>query len=228
MKKFLSSLIALLMMGVATTASAQAAFAESTNGDFRIGLQLGFNMPSFAENQYGMTLGYNIGATALLNTENFIPDSYLRGSVLYSRKGASAGTENIYKGDKVDLTLKDATYYLHYTEVPIRFGYAYEMDSELSLLVETGPYFGLRWTSSLRADEYSNAAKPDQKTFNGDMKDLYKDLRRFDWGWGIHAGVLIAGKYQIMAGYDWGLSDVVPDITGGNRNLSINLAVYFD
>lgn len=222
MKKLLSSLFALLMMGVATTANAQAAFAESTSNDYRIGIQLGFNIPSFAENDYGATIGYNLGATALLNTEDFIPDSYLRGSVLYSRKGASASTVNLENGT----ILNDATYYLHYTELPIRFGYAYEQSSELCILAETGPYFGFRWSGSLRTDEL-NKQKPG---FNGDMKDLYDDLTRFDWGWGIHAGVLLAGKYQIMAGYDWGLSDVCPkpNLTGGNRNFSINLAVYFD
>jgi len=222
MKKLLSSLFALLMMGVATTANAQAAFAESTSNDYRIGVQLGFNIPSFADNQYGATIGYNMGVTGLWNTEDFIPDSYLRGSLLYSRKGASAGSVVLDQ----QTHLKDATYYLHYTELPIRFGYAYEMDSELSILAETGPYFGLRWSGSLRADEYSKQANG----FNGDMKDLYDDLTRFDWGWGVHAGVLLAGKYQIMAGYDWGLSDVSPKpfLTGGNRNFSINLAVYFD
>lgn len=229
MKKLLSSLFALLMMGVATTANAQAAFAESTSNDYRIGIQLGFNVPSFGENQFGATIGYNMGVTGLWNTEDFIPDSYLRASVLYSRKGASAGTENIYKNDKVEKTLKDATYYLHCTELPIRFGYAYEMNSEMCVLAETGPYFGLRWSASLRADEYQDASKPEQKSFNGKMADLY-DVSVLDWGWGIHAGVLLAGKYQIMAGYDWGLSDMTskPNLTGPNRNFSINLAVYFD
>lgn len=222
MKKILSSLVALLMMGVATTANAQAAFAESTSSDYRIGFQLGFNIPTFADSQYGATIGYNLGVTGLLNTEDFIPNSYLRGSVLYSRKGASAGSVVLDK----ETILTDATYYLHYTELPIRFGYAYEQSSELCILAETGPYVGFRWSGSLRADKYSKQTNG----FNGDMKDLYDDLTRLDWGWGVHAGVLVAGKYQIMAGYDWGLRDVSPKpyLTGGNRNFSINLAVYFD
>jgi len=225
MKKIFASMAALFMMGLATTANAQAVFAESTSDQYRFGVQLGFNIPSFGETTYGSTIGYNMGATALLNTEGFIPDSYLRGSILYSRKGASAGTVNLDNGSKV---LNDATYYLHYTEVPIRFGYAYEMNSELCLLAETGPLFGLRWSGSLRADKYQDKSDPSQKTFNGDVKDLYKDLKRFDAGWGIHAGVLLAGKYQIMAGYDWGLCNVVDKSTGGNRNFSINMVVYFD
>lgn len=223
MKKIFASLAALFMMGAATTASAQAVFAESSSDQYRIGVQLGFNVPSFGEATYSSTIGYNFGVTCLLNTEGFIPDSYLRGSVLYSRKGASAGTVVLPK----DIQLTDATYYLHYTEVPIRFGYAYEANSELCIMAETGPLFGLRWSGSLRADGYKDPAS-DKHYFNGKVKDLYKDLKRFDAGWGIHAGVLLAGKYQILAGYDWGLCEVVDKATGGNRNLSINLAVFFD
>lgn len=230
MKKLCASLVALMMMGVTTTASAQAAFAESTSDIYRIGIQLGGNIPTFSEGEFGATLGWNMGVTALYNTESFIPNSYLSGSFLYTRKGATSDPYNFTDANgKVLQTLNDATYRLHYTEIPIRFGYAYEVNSELCIMAETGPYFGMRWTAHLKADEYIvNGTSTEPKPYDGDMKDLYKDLRRFDCGWGIHTGVFMAGKYRIMLGYDWGVCDVVPEMTGNNQNLSLSLSVFLD
>lgn len=247
MKKIFASIAGLMMMGLMTTANAQAVFTESTSDQFRIGVQLGLNIPTFGESQYGATIGYNMGATALFNTEDFIPDSYLRASVLYSRKGASADEEYLLDNNYNPYEkITDATYYLHYTEIPIRFGYAYEVNSDVCVMAETGPYFGMRWTASLRSDNYYKYNKEtsnyvqtsirkdkrgnDLSGVNCDMNDMsfYKDLRRFDWGWGLHAGVLLGGKYQVMVGYDWGLCDAVPDVTSANRNFSINVGVFFD
>lgn len=222
MKKFFATIAALFLTAAVTTASAQAIMNSGSFGDFRIGIQLGMNVPTFGENQYGANIGWNIGATAVYDTETFIPNSYLRGSLLYTRKGATADLDQIGGTYKFE----GANYKLHYLEVPINFGYAYEVNENLCFLAETGPYFAFRISGSQRNDRaFENGT---EKNLNGSMADYYTDIRRFDIGWGAHAGVVMGKKYQIMAAYDWGMCDLVKDVTGNNRNFSINLTVYFD
>lgn len=224
MKKLLASIAALLVSMFATSVSAQALFDEAEN-DYRIGVQLGFNVPSFGEDQFGSTVGWNIGATGLLNTEDFISNTYLRGAVLYTRKGASAGSETVN-----GVGFRDVTYYLHYTEIPVRFGYGYDTGNDICLFAETGPYLAMRWTGSFRA----KGSTPDGSKLNCDVKDYYKDLRRFDIGWGLHAGMLYKQRFQVSVGYDWSFSDVIPsasnvsDGVGKNLNLNFNVAVFIN
>lgn len=230
MKKFFLSMMALLMSAITTSVSAQAIMNDDSF-PWRFGIQLGFNVPSFAEDQYSATIGWNFGATALYDLQNFIPNSYARGSVLYSRKGTSFDSDDIKLKERVSPDmLKDGTCYLHYLEMPIRFGYAYELNDITCLLAETGPYFGLRMWSSLRADDSYSLGKGEESlgAINGKMKDYYKDLRTFDSGWGIHVGVLLDKKYQFLGGCDWGLRSPVHNKTGRNLNWTIGATVYFD
>ncbi|MBR5716109.1 MAG: outer membrane beta-barrel protein [Bacteroidales bacterium] len=232
MKKLFASIAALVFAATVTTASAQAIF-NGSNEQMRFGIQLGMNVSSFGHDQYGWLAGWNVGATALYNSEDFIPNSYLRGSVLYSRKGGSASEDifDISKGYKAH----DAIYHLHYLEVPVRFGYAYEMNDDLCLMIESGPYFAFRRGASFRA-ECTNRDVPgvEDNRISGRMHKYYNDLRRFDVGWGVHVGAIYMEKYQVTVGYDWGLCDAVTKKknyfsgTGKNLNISINLAVYFD
>ena len=225
MKKFFASIAAVLLASVMTQASAQAMFGNSSN-DYRIGIQLGGNAPSFADSEFDKTIGWNFGATALLNTENFIPNSYLRGSVLYTRLGASCDKPQLTKG----VVGTNALFHLHYLQVPIHFGYAYDLGNDFCILAETGPGFGMRVGNTLRIDNPVTLERTlvDIDEYGiGDWKP-YEDLRRFDVNWGLHAGFCYDQKYQVMLGYDWGLCDIVPDVVGANRNLSLNLVVYFD
>lgn len=227
MKKLLST-VAVIVIAAMTTASAQAVFSGS-NEHMRFGIQLGMNVSSFGHEQYGWLAGWNVGGTVLYNTENFIPNSYLRGSVLYSRKGGSA-SEDAFVHSGTPIVAHDAVYHLHYLEVPVRFGYAYEMDDDLCLLAETGPYFSFRRGGSFRSE---NVTGYTEHRISGRMHKYYDDLRRFDVGWGLHIGAIYMEKYQLTVGYDWGLCDAVPDSktykgTGKNLNLSVNLTVYFD
>jgi len=228
MKKLFASLAALFFAATVTTASAQAIF-NGSNEHYRFGLQLGLNSSSFGHDQYGWQVGWNIGGTALYNTENFVPDSYLRASLLYTRKGASAATD-AFKYENYNVVVKDATYHLHYLEIPVRFGYAYEFNDDICFLAETGPYFSFRRGGSIRSEKVDGYK---DSRINGRMHEYYEDLRRFDVGWGIHAGAIYKEKYQLTVGYDWGLCEVVKSndyYTGAglNLNFSINLAVYFD
>lgn len=225
MKKFFASIAALMLAASATVASAQAVLNDNSN-PIRYGIQLGFNMPTFGESEFSSTIGYNFGATVLYDAQDFIPNSYLRGSILYNRKGTAADLANVVLDNK-NYGFSGLTSYLHYLEIPLHFGWAYEFNDDASLLLETGPYFGFRMWGSIRTDQTTINGQVSQPT-NGSMGDYYKDLRRFDAGWGVRAGVMLQKKYEITVGYDWGLCDVVPDIAGSNLNLSINATVYFD
>ncbi len=234
MKKLFASVAALFLAATVTTASAQAIF-NGSNEHLRFGLQLGMNSSSFGHDQYGWLTGWNFGVTGLYNSENFIPDSYVRASVLYNRKGGDA-SEDVFQYKNSTVTANDAIYHLHYIEVPIRFGYAYEYNDDLCFMAETGPYFAFRQGGSFRSEDVSvlgGSFVAEDNRISGRMHEYYDDLRRFDVGWGIHVGAIYMEKYQLTVGYDWGLCDAVPDTktykgTGKNLNFGINLAVYFD
>lgn len=224
MKKFFAQLAAIMLSAIATTASAQAVMMDDSF-PWRFGIQLGINAPSLTETQYSSTIGWGFGATALYDLQNFIPNSYARASLLYQRKGASFSKDEAeYQNEKV--LLKDGTCYMHYLELPLRFGYAYELNDFTCILAETGPYFGMRLWSSLRADNITPSAT--SAAVNAPMSDYYEDLRRFDAGWGIHVGTLLDKKYQFLIGCDWGLRSPVHGYTGCNLNWTMSASVYFD
>lgn len=226
MKKILASVAALMLSAIATTASAQAVMNDDSF-PWRFGVQLGFNVPTFSESDYSSTIGWNFGATALYDLQDFIPNSYGRISALYTRKGTAAGMVELNDVRGHSYEFQDLTSYLHYLELPIHFGYAYEASDMVCLLAETGPYFAMRFGGSIRTDATTKDGDKVDPT-NGDMKDYYRGLRYFDAGWGVRAGLLIDKKYEFTVGYDWGLGNVVDRHTGCNLNLSINLNVYFD
>lgn len=228
MKRLFTMFAVLFLAATAISARAQAIMNSDRFGDYRLGIQLGFNIPSFGEGPYSGTLGWNLGLTGIYNTEGFIPNSYVRASALYTRKGASASNV-YYPADKPKYRFEDATFYLHYFEIPVRFGYAYELlNDDFLVFAETGPYLAFRLTASQRFDKSSSAIDGSDYVAPRSMKDTFRDLRRFDIGWGVHAGVLFMKKYQASLGYDWGLCDAVPGETGRNLNLNLNVAVYFD
>lgn len=238
MKKLFASIAAILLTTIATTANAQAVLGEDEL-PWRIGIQLGFNVPSFTESDYNATIGWHFGANVLYDLQDFIPNSYARSGVDYVRKGASGDIVVCPNIEHQKYKFEDPTYYLHYLEVPLRFGWAYELDMldfDLSILAETGPYFAMRLWDSQRnlgmskweANEENHLEwRKSTKTGNGAMHDYY-DLRRFDAGWGIHLGAMIDKKYEFSIGCDWGLCNVVPYATGANLNYSIRTTVYFD
>ena len=221
MKKIFVSLAALVVAAFTTTASAQAIMSDDSN-PWRFGIQLGYNVPSFSETQYNSTFGWNMGVSALYDTQNFIPNSYVRASVLYTRKGTDSGLDEIgsYK-------FKNLNSHLHYLEVPLHFGYAYEANDLMCLIAETGPYFAFRFSGSIRTDQTWKNNEEIEAT-KGDLKDYYHDLRRFDIGWGARVGVMFDKKYEVSLGYDWGLCEAIKEVSGPNLNLSINATVYFD
>ena len=226
MKKILASVAAVILPAIATSASAQAVMNDDSF-PWRFGIQLGFNAPTFSESQYSQTIGWNFGATVLYDLQDFIPNSYGRISALYTRKGTAAGLDVVDNVNGQKYEFEDLTSYLHYLELPIHFGYAYEATDMMCLIAETGPYFAMRLSGSLRTDATRVDGKIENPT-NGDMKDYYRSLRRFDAGWGGRAGVLLDKKYELTIGYDWGLGNVINKHTGCNLNLSFNVNVYFD
>ena len=226
MRKTFALLATMLLMAVSMPTARAQAVMNDDSFPWRFGLQLGINSATFSGSQFSTHIGWNFGACALYDLQNFIPNSYASAALSYMRKGANAGKEDFIDHGH-QYKFRDATYNLHYIEAPIHFGYGYELNDLVCLLAETGPYFAMRLTSSLRSSEFSIDGV-DQGSLSDVMKDYYDDLRRFDVGWGIDLGVMLSKKYQFMVGCDWGLCEAVPDMTGRNVNVTFKLSVYFD
>ncbi|MBO7067067.1 MAG: porin family protein [Bacteroidaceae bacterium] len=105
--------------------------------------------------------------------------------------------DNFYLGSAFMLAqkgMKDQA--VGYLEIPINVGYRYNFNDNFSMFGEAGPYVGIGLYGK---NSYFDAAK------------------RFDMGIGFALGTEIS-KFQIRAGYEYGLTYVFP---GGAHNSSI-------
>lgn len=166
---------------------------------FRYGVTAGLNTSNYSEGDMDSRIGFHVGVRGEYSFSNSL---YGTASLLFSQKGAKAG-EGDYK----------VKYNPGYLELPIMVGYRYGFDNGLSIFGETGPYFA-----------YGICGK--QKL--GDEKyDFFEDgVKKFDAGWGIHAGVEYS-KFQIRVGYEFGLSKVYDENDAKNRNLMVSVGYMF-
>ncbi len=210
MKKILfSALLALGLMSAVSTASAQSDLLDALP-PYKIGVVAGLNVSHFAESPYNDgKLGFHIGVNALFDASELLNNTYFRTQLLLNRKGA-----------KVNDDVKFRTVYL---ELPVRYGYAYAINGDWTVMAETGPYLALGLGGRVRWEEGSNdvSCKFFTNEYLGD-----DDPNNFDFGWGLHFGALFQQHHELSAGWDWGFVKL-NDVYGSNRNFMISYGYYF-
>ena len=196
MKKFLMTLAVACF---ALTASAQE------KGEFRFGVTAGMNVSNATEIEMDSRIGFHVGAKAEYNiTDNL----YGSAALLFSQKGAKK--EYGYAEAGYAETGK-ASCNPGYLQLPIHIGYRYKVGEKVSIFGETGPYvaYGIcgkaknEWTET-----YLGIA--DSGEVEGDFFDDgigHYGAKRFDFGWGVKAGVEYA-KFQVSLGYEYGFNKV--------------------
>lgn len=113
----------------------------------------------------------------------------------------------------------------HYINIPMTLSYDYEISRGTKVFVFAGPTasIGLASTTTLTATVlgYSSGSKVDNYE-DGDYK-------RFDIMLGGGAGVKIADKYCVKAGYDWGLLNrtSLSNTTDHRGQLTVGVAYIF-
>jgi len=213
MKRFFFLCIALVLF----SSGSKAADNEPEEGITWMGF-LGMNLSDLQSHDYNAKVGATLGFRA----DYMLPKAhgtYVTAGIDWSMKGGSMSyTEPLQIGSEIINFDATRRYTLHYLELPIRLGFRYNARENLGLYGEMGPYFavGVGGCHSLdidgdgtdvrnREDEYSfdafgSSANLDKQTF-----------QRLDIGIGFRLGLEYNNHYNLMLGFDWGLSDIYRD-----------------
>lgn len=223
MKKFF---ICILMAAVAVGASAQG---------IRYGVEGGLNVSS-PMNADGTKCGFNVGVNAQVQLKG---TWYIEGALKLSSKPFSI-KENYYSdgswdsrlsGDAFELTGKaDMTPY--YLNIPIHAGYKMALGDNLNLSLSAGPYFGIGlWGKgtekiTIKGNVPAGAdIEPGEYKVNNVFKD--SDMRRFEIGVGVKAGLEFMDHYRLSVGYDIQLNSMMKSDDYYNQVVSVTLGYTF-
>lgn len=233
MRKLFAMIAALVVTSFAFSAKAQLSDIEGMP-PYKLGITVGLNntwfsgssnagsiidpnigliggVKKFDNYTYTIKQGIQAGLNLMVDASPIIPNTYARAEVKYSLKGAE------WEDDEAKITEKVTA---HYLEVPIHYGYAWYINDDITLMAETGPYFAFGMTGETRMKSPEEDKAP--KTFG-----LIVNGNRFDFGWGVQAGVMIAKNYQVHLAYDYGFINVNSKFLQ-NRNLSVGFTWFFE
>lgn len=212
MKKFFYLIIALAL----STGNAMAFENEPAEGLSFMGI-FGMNVSKLQNNL--LEDKAKAGAMLGIRADYVLPKAhgtYLTVGVDWTMKG---GKGTIFVSDYPDLVESTFKYALHYLEVPVRVGFRYNLNEEIGLYAEVGPYFavgvGGRHKCSVDADGSDARDFEDQYSYNAFKNYDYDPnnptrltYQRWDAGIGFRIGAEYNQRYNVLIGADWGLADI--------------------
>jgi len=198
-------------------------FVLQINSQVKFGVKAGVNLSTMLDkdsiqtysDDYKIKPGFNLGATGtFLISESFAIESGL----VFSSKG--------YKMEESGSEIGVSLYYF---EVPLNLLYKLDLSS-FSLIVHSGPYFGIGTRATAKSDEYiftdNNGNEVNKKNLNlGKSKsDFAKQL-----DYGVNAGVGVEFEpVTFCIQYGFGLANLSNNLENENelknRVLSISIA----
>ena len=212
MKKILLITLAMVMCA----GNAMAFDNEPEEGLTWVGL-FGVNVSKLQNTDYKAKGGVMMG----IRGDYMLPGAhgtYVTAGLDWTMKGGKQ-SEDIYVEGTGTALKGTAKCPLHYFEVPIRFGFRYNILDILGLYGEVGPYFavgvGGKHKMSIEGDgEIINEAE-DQLTYKAFKKTSniakVNNFQRWDAGIGFRIGAEYNNHYNLMLGCDWGLADMYRD-----------------
>lgn len=169
MKKLLIAIVALM---ATTSLSAQ---------DFRWGPTGGLNFAwvNDADHSSDCYVGFHAGVKGEFDLSSYIANGfYADARLIYSLKGGEwAGYHQN----------------LGYLELPLNFGYRYDVSGEVSLMAGLGPYFGFGVVGK-------DVAKVDGAKIKSDI--FGENYNRFDFGFNYNLGVELWDTWQFFLGFE--------------------------
>lgn len=206
--------VALLACG-AMTAQAQK------SGEFRFGVEGGMNVSKITNMNSDWRLGFSVG---LRGEYNFTNNLYMNAGLLWSQKGSKYETSTSALGYTITGTTKSNPGYI---QIPIDFGYRFNVGDGVSIFGQTGPYFAFgcagKWKYEVTNNFDSNLNQSKKTDFFGD-----NGAQVFDGGWGVRIGVEASG-FQVHMGYEYGFSTLGETAEGqdGVHNSNFNIGVSY-
>ena len=212
----------IVLLAMLSVASMSSAFAQVTMKGV-----VGLNSSNIAN--LGSKIGFHAGVNVDMPLPRLSENVYGSVGALLSLKGCNQ--------DYGELASQKLNAY--YLEVPVHLGYKHEVNDQLAIWGEAGPYVAL--------GAFGKAKGKVIEDINGGMEEFSEDtfgdpgLKRFDFGAGFKIGVTFKEKYTCSIGYDWGFVDIYKgssldedhdeciDLTptAKNKNLSISIGYIF-
>jgi hypothetical protein len=196
----------------------------------RYGINAGINLSEPVGNidTDGFKVGGKIGFRGEYDLKSATDGLYLSSGLYWSQKGYKSNPYYGYGGDVNSEATSSIN--LNYLELPVHIGYKLACCNHLSIFGEAGPYAGYAlWGKS--------TLKVDGKKVNSSSKVFGKNgFRHFDAGVGVQIGVQFFEHYQLIAGYERGLTQLSKDFDSGlplakekyrNSSLDITFAYEF-
>ena len=189
--------------------------------EFRMGLTGAMNVSRYAVESAGVSvdtdsrIGFKAGFRVEMDAPFITDGFYFDGELLLSSRGAKLSS--IVNEANVKLTSRP-----YYLEMPIHIGYRMPLGENFSVFGSFGPYFAVGIFGTERLTTGDVSSKPD--TFRSE------NLKRFDFGLGLRAGVAMFDHYRIYLGYDWGLVNIAQQSAEdkiNNRNFYVGMAYMF-
>ena len=160
-----------------------------------------------------------VGGTLGLRLDYVLPNAhgtYVTAGVDWTMKG---GKFSFSEEDPLNLgTFKDATTKanLHYMEIPVRVGFRYNVNKQIGVYGELGPYFAIgvggKRKLNVDADGPQWGAVEDAGTWKAFKKSQERvNFQRWDCGLGFRVGAEYNKHYNLMLGCDWGFTDMYRD-----------------
>lgn len=218
MRKKILSLLTFALLAVAPSHAQLLGY--SWMPEYKLGFTAGVNMPTFSGTGYEYTAGLHAGLDLMLDASSLISGTYARVGLQYSMKGATGNGAELY--DDGTSHVYDIYYTTHYIQIPVHYGYSWALDGEGGdwvFTAETGPYFA--YGLGGKAREEGRKFSESRSFFSG------YDACRFDFGWGLQAGLLFDQQLMLNVGYDWGFKNLTSNFLQNNM-LFVGFTFFFD
>lgn len=219
--------ITLVCAAFALTVSAQRASSssssffstEKSDQSVTFGVRAGVNFSnmSFSEDGVSLSLNSHTGFNAGVVVDIPLMQSlYVQSGLFYTVKGCEA----IEDDEKYTMSPS-------YLEIPVLASYRYDFSDAAQLQINVGPYFaygiGGKCTRTEGGRDY------DIDFFGGEDDDESMEMKRFDVGLQIGAGITLAQHYYLGVAYEFGFASMsrYDALSIKNNNFMINLGYQF-
>lgn len=189
-----------------------------------LGLTAGYNSSKWNDSDVASGNGFNAGAKV---ESDFSSPFYIELSLLYADQNIE-----INDNSKFEISHKVTS---HNLKLPLDLGYKFTVNHNFQFAPKFGAYANYVVSGKDKVNDCSPVVKKifDGKNPYSDFEDVTSDFNNFNrFGFGLEAGInfWFASKFELSAGYDFGLSDVWDNEIIENtkiRNLFINFAFLF-
>ena len=212
-----------------------AFFAVGASAQMRYGLEGGLNLSS-PMNADGTRCGFNVGGVAEYEFQSgwFVSGALKLSSKPFKVEETIYTEDDFYDGSgdvsgEVDACVKMNPFYLN---IPIHAGYRMALTDNVKLSVSAGPYIGIGlWGKGTGSVKISGNLPSDVEIESETQKidNVFKDgnIRRFEIGVGVKAGLEFMDHYRVSLGYDIQCNSLAEDDDYYNQVVSVSVGYMF-